>query len=157
MEEDLGHFFEKFPNRKREDLIPLLQAIQDEEGYLSEKIISAVGRYLDISTNKIYGVATFYDNFRFTASGKYHFRVCHGSACHVTGTGMLVRELEKQLKVKDGETDKEGLFSLELVSCIGACGLAPVIAVNDQYYTNVTLDSLKNLIESFREIENSAI
>ncbi len=154
MESDFQQVFEQFPNKRREDLIPLLQHIQDIHGFLSEEIIKKVGTYLDISVNKIYGVATFYDNFRFGPVGKYHIRLCHGTACHVSGAGTLLKELEKILRIKDGETDKQGLFSLEVVSCIGACGLAPLLEINEQYYTNITLESLKELLVSFREKEN---
>ncbi len=151
MENEITVIFEQFPNRRREDLIPILHEVQEIQGYLSEEVIHAVSEYLHISTNKIYGVATFFDNFRFVPVGKYHFRLCHGTACHVSGTGTLLRELEKLLKINNGETDKNGLFSLEVVSCIGACGLAPLIEVNDQYYTNMTLDGLKSLVSSIRE------
>ncbi|MDR4987317.1 MAG: NAD(P)H-dependent oxidoreductase subunit E [Bacteroidales bacterium] len=147
--------FEQFPNRRREDMIPLLQAIQDNFGFLSEETITAVGKYLQISVNKIYGVATFYDNFRFGPVGKYHIRVCHGTACHVAGTGSLLRELERLLKISDGECDKNGMFSLEVVSCIGACGLAPLIEVNEMYHTHLNTERLKQLIESLREKENT--
>ncbi len=154
---DVGHILKKFPNRRREDLIPLLQRIQDENGFLSEEIIHTVGDYLNISINKIYGVATFYDNFRFGPLGKYHFRLCHGTACHVAGSTTLLKELEKLLQITSGETDKSGLFSLEVVSCIGACGLAPLIEVNEMYYTNLTPDALKDLVRLFREKENAVI
>ncbi len=154
---DVGHILKKFPNRRREDLIPLLQCIQDENGFLSEEIIHTVGDYLNISINKIYGVATFYDNFRFGPLGKYHFRLCHGTACHVAGSTTLLKELEKLLQITSGETDKSGLFSLEVVSCIGACGLAPLIEVNEMYYTNLTPDALKDLVRLFREKENAVI
>lgn len=140
----------KFPNRQREDLIPLLQDIQDEFGYLSEGIINRVGEYLGISVNKIYGVATFYDNFRFGPVGRFHVRLCHGTACHVAGSTTLLQELEKQLKIKSGETDKEGLFSLEVVSCVGACGLAPLIEINGEYHTGLTLNKLNDILKSIR-------
>ncbi len=154
---ELGHILNKFPNRRREDLISLLQSIQDEYGFLSEEIIHIVGDYLDISINKIFGVATFYDNFRFGPLGKYHFRLCHGTACHVAGSATILKELEKLLQISHGETDKNGLFSLEVVSCIGACGLAPLIEVNETFYTNITLDILKDLVHSFREKESAAL
>ncbi len=157
MNDDVTTIFEQFPNRRREDLIPILHGVQEIHGYLSEDVIQAVSEYLHISTNKIYGVATFYDNFRFGPVGKYHFRLCHGTACHVSGAGTLLRELEKLLKINNGETDKNGLFSLEVVSCIGACGLAPLIEVNEQYYTNMTLDGLKSLVRSIREKELSSL
>lgn len=153
----LDDIFEKFPNKRREDMIPLLQAIQDKHGFLSEGMISAVGDYLRISVNKIYGVATFYDNFRFGPVGKYHIRMCHGTACHVAGGGSLLKEIERLLKITDGTCDKQGLFSLEVVSCIGACGLAPLIEVNDVYHTNLTLQSLKELIDSLREKESQTL
>lgn len=149
--------FERFPNKRREDLIPMLQHIQDMKGFISEEIITEVGSYLDISVNKIYGVATFYDNFRFGPVGKYHIKLCHGTACHVSGAGTLLKELEKILRIKDGETDKNGLFSLEVVSCIGACGLAPLIDINEEYHTNITLESLKELLASLRDKENQSL
>lgn len=154
---DIKKVFEKFPNRRREDLIPLLQAVQDNQGYLSEETISDVSKYLDISINKIYGVATFYDNFRFGPIGKYHIRLCHGTACHVNGSGLLLKELCRLLKITDGECDKNGLFSLEVVSCIGACGLAPLIEVNEVYHTNLTIESLKQIIVSLREKESASL
>ncbi len=156
MKPDPQHIFEKFPNRQREDLIPLLHQIQEAYGYLSEELISQVASYLVISINKIYGVATFYDNFRFGPVGRYHIRLCHGTACHVAGAGTILHELEKLLKIKDGETDKEGLFSLEVVSCLGACGLAPLIEVNQEYFTTISLESIKETIRSFREKDQMA-
>jgi len=150
MQPNIESILEKFPNKQREDLIPLLQKIQDEFGFLSEEIITRVGAYLSISVNKIYGVATFYDNFRFGPVGRYHIRLCHGTACHVAGSSTLLQELEKQLKIKSGETDKEGLFSLEVVSCVGACGLAPLIEINGEYFTGLTLAKLNEVLDSKR-------
>lgn len=156
MTQDLELVFNQFPNRQREDLIPLLQTIQDSYGFLSEHIINEVGAYLDISINKIYGVATFYDNFRFGPVGRYHIRLCHGTACHVAGATTLLNELEKLLRIQNGETDKEGLFSLEVVSCIGACGLAPLVEINQEYFTNLTFEKTKRLIADFREKDRLA-
>ncbi len=156
MKPSLDTIFQKFPNRLREDLIPLLQQVQDAYGYLSEETITGIGGYLGISINKIYGVATFYDNFRFGPIGRVHIRICNGTACHVSGSGSLLLELEKLLKIKAGETDKDGLFSLEVASCIGACGLAPIIEVNQEYFTGVTPDALKDIIRSFREKDQQA-
>lgn len=152
----LDQLCKKFPNRQREDLIPMLQAIQDEFGYLSDALIRELGDYLAISVNKIYGVATFYDNFRFGPVGRYHIRLCHGTACHASGGATILQELEKLLKIKSGETDKEGLFSLEVVSCIGACGLAPLIEINEAYYTRLDKNTLSDIIQSYREKEHIA-
>ncbi|TVQ14206.1 MAG: NAD(P)H-dependent oxidoreductase subunit E [Bacteroidetes bacterium] len=155
MDKQLLSIFELFPNRQRDDLIPMLHKIQDQFGFLSEELIIEVGKYLDISVNKIFGVATFYDNFRFGPRGKYHIRLCHGTACHVAGSTTILAELEKRLKIKNGETDKNGLFSLEVVSCIGACGLAPLIEINEEYHTSLTVDSVKNILDHYRENHNS--
>ncbi len=150
MQPALTTILNRFPNRLREDLIPLLQQIQDEFGYLSEETIRELGGYLDISVNKIYGVATFYDNFRFGPVGRYHIRLCHGTACHVAGASTILQELERLLKLGNGETDKDGLFSLEVVSCIGACGLAPLIEINEEYHTQITLEKMKEIIRDLR-------
>ena len=155
MDKQLLSIFELFPNRQRDDLIPLLHKIQDQFGFLSEELIIEVGKYLDISVNKIFGVATFYDNFRFGPRGKYHIRLCHGTACHVAGSTTILAELEKRLKIKNGETDKNGLFSLEVVSCIGACGLAPLIEINEEYHTSLSVDSVKSILDHYRENHNS--
>ncbi len=151
MDKQLSAIFQLYPNRQRDDLIPLLHKIQDHFGFLSEELIVQVGKYLDISVNKIFGVATFYDNFRFGPKGKYHIRLCHGTACHVAGASNVLSELEKQLKIKNGDTDKNGLFSLEVVSCMGACGLAPLVEINDEYFTTLSPHSLKNILDSYRE------
>lgn len=155
MESNLKHIFEKYPNKQREDTITILQNIQNDFGYLSEEHIIAVSRYLNISVNKIYGVATFYDNLRFAPKGKYHIRICNGTACHVGGASVLLKELIKHLEIEPGETDKDGFFSLEAVSCIGACGLAPVIEVNGEYHANVGLYDIKKILDIYREKEKS--
>lgn len=157
MKPNLNPLFQAYPNRHREDLIPLLQQIQDSFGYLSEEIITDVGSYLDISVNKIYGVATFYDNFRFSPKGKYHVSLCHGTACHVAGAGNILSELEKALRIKAGQSDREGMFSLEVVSCVGGCGLAPLIKINDEYITGITADSLQDIFLSIREKDNNLL
>jgi len=151
MDENLSSIFGLFPNKKRDDLIPLLQKLQEQYSYLSEKNIIEAGKYLDISINTIYGVATFYDNFRFVPTGKYHIRLCDGTACHVCGSATILSEIEKQLNIKSGETDRNGIFSLEVVSCLGACGLAPLIMVNDEYHTKLTIDILRKILNQYRE------
>lgn len=153
MHPSIEKILDRYPNRQREDLIPLMQTIQDEYGYLSEEILLRVSRYLSISVNKIYGVATFYDNFRFGPVGRYHIRLCHGTACHVAGATTILHELEKQLRIRSGETDKDGLFSLEVVSCIGACSLAPLLEINGEYFTGLNLQKLHEIIKTFRAKE----
>jgi NADH-quinone oxidoreductase subunit E len=136
-------------------LIPLLQEIQEKEGYLSEVAIVKTGLKLKIPTSKIYGVATFYNQFRFEPVGKYHIMVCRGTACHVLGSATVLQELESILRIKAGQTSRDGLFSIEVVACIGACGLAPVININGEFFAKVTTDKLKEIIESFRAKEQT--
>ncbi len=155
MDSRIEEILKKYPNRQREDLIPLLQAIQDREGYLSEQALTMVSKYLSMSMTKIYGVATFYENFRFSSRGRYHIRLCHGTACHVAGASTLLAELEKKLRIREGQTDKEGLFSLEVVHCLGACGLAPIIAINDDYHTGINLEQMNQIIDTLRENQNN--
>jgi NADH-quinone oxidoreductase subunit E len=134
----------------------MLQDIQEVEGFLSENSIVKVGNILNLPTSKIYGVATFYNQFRFQPNGKYHVQVCRGTACHVLGSSTVLKEIEKKLKIKAGQTTRDGLFSIEVVACIGACGLAPVISVNGQFFAKVTTDSLIGIIESFRNKEKES-
>ena len=155
MQPALASIFDQFPNRLREDLLPIMQRIQDKFGFLAEETIKELGNYLGISVNKIYGVATFYDNFRFGPVGRYHIRLCHGTACHVAGAATILQELERLLKIGSGETDKDGLFSLEVVSCIGACGLAPLIEINQEFITQITLEKMKEIIQACRSNEGA--
>lgn len=140
----------KYPNAGGDSLIPILQAIQEKEGYLSEKSVVQVGEYLKLPTSKIFGVATFYNQFRFEPQGKNHIQICRGTACHVLGSATVLSELEKYLKVKAGQTTRDGLFSIEVVACIGACGLAPVISINGEFHAKVTANSMKTIIDSYK-------
>lgn len=135
-------------SKERENLIPILQEIQEREGYLSEEAIVNVGEYLNLPASKVYGVATFYNQFRFQPKGKYHIQICRGTACHVLGSATVLEELQKILKIKNNETTKDGKFSIEVVACMGACGLAPVISINGEFYGKITKESLTNLIKN---------
>ncbi|MEI6747706.1 MAG: NADH-quinone oxidoreductase subunit NuoE [Bacteroidales bacterium] len=138
---------ERHLNIQRDALLPLLQEIQDEIGYLSEEAIIKVGESLHLATSKIYGVATFYDQFRFEPCGRFHLKVCRGTACHIMGSATVLAEMEKQLKIKSGQTSRDGLFSLDIVRCMGACALGPVISVNSEFYPAVTILDIARIIE----------
>jgi NADH-quinone oxidoreductase E subunit len=153
MKTDIEEIIQKYSGQKRDSLIPLLQDIQEEVGYISEDSIVMVGKLLGLPASKIYGVATFYNQFRFLAPGKYHIQVCRGTACHVLGSVTVLQEIEKILKIKSGQTTIDKLFSIEVVACIGACGLAPVIAINGEFYAKVNPQSLKDIIDSYRNKE----
>lgn len=135
----------RYQERRREHLIPLLQDIQEHEGYLSREAMVEVGRALGLPASKVFGVATFYNQFRFEPRGKVHCQVCRGTACHVKGSAQVLDTLERALGVTAGHTTKDGAFSLEVVACMGACGLAPVVTINDVVHASVTPDGAKRL------------
>ncbi|MCP3929607.1 MAG: NADH-quinone oxidoreductase subunit NuoE [Bacteroidetes bacterium] len=137
----------KHKEAKRDSLIPILQEVQEAEGWLSEQSLTEISQHLKLPVSKIYGVATFYNQFRFQARGKYHIQICRGTACHVLGSSNVQNEIEKILKIKTDQTTKDGMFSLEVVACIGACGLAPVICVNGKFFANVTVEAISGIIE----------
>jgi NADH-quinone oxidoreductase E subunit len=140
-------------NEKREQLIPILQEVQEKNGYISRESIVEIAKRLSIPASKVFGVATFYNQFKLNAPGKYQIQICRGTACHVKGSKVILEALVNELKIKPGETTKDGLFSIETVACIGACGLAPVIAVNGKYYSKVTPDSIIKILNSYRNEE----
>jgi len=152
MEETFEKILRKYPPGKKEVLIPLLQEIQREAGYLSENSISDVSRYMNIPLNKIHGVATFYDQFRFFKKGRYHVRLCRGTACHVYRSATLLSEIEKILQVKAGQTTRDGKFSLEIVDCLGACGNAPVMIINDVAHGNLSAEKLNKILVKLIEV-----
>ncbi len=150
MKHDVSDILKRYDS-SRENLIPILQEIQEKFGWLSQDAIAQVGRYLNLPAAKVYGVATFYNQFRFSPKGKYHIQICRGTACHVLGSATVLEELQNLLKVKAGETTRDGLFSLEVVACVGACGLAPVVVVNGDFHAKMDVDKIKKLINSLKK------
>lgn len=151
----IEQYLSECPQPGRDSLIPLLQRVQEEEGYLSKAAITEIGARLNLPASKIYGVATFYNMFRFQPQGKYHFMVCRGTACHVKGSARSLEMVTKALKLEPGKTSRDKLFSLEVVACMGACGLAPVVNVNGRFYARVTPAKLMKIIDECREKEAS--
>jgi NADH-quinone oxidoreductase subunit E len=133
---------------RREDLIPALQKAQDHEGYLSTDGIRLISRKLRISENEIYGVATFYTQFRFNPPGKYNIKVCLGTACHVAGGWNFIDVIRAEKGISHGETTPDGMFSLERVACLGCCALAPVVVVNDEVHGRMNRVTFMELLES---------
>lgn len=140
----------KYPDPRRENLIPLLQEIQEQNGYVSRETIIEIGAHLRLPASKIYGVATFYNQFRFNPPGKYHIQICRGTACHVKGSSNVLDMLQRELKIKAGQTSRDGLFSIEVVACIGACGLAPVISINGEFHANVNSKKIQSILKQLR-------
>jgi len=138
------------PGARRDSLIPLLQEVQESQGFLSRESIVAVGRHLGLPASKVYGVATFYNQFRFQPLGQFHVQVCRGTACHVKGSLAVLETLSRELGIVPGQTSRDGLFSLEVVACLGACGLAPLVCINGEFTGGVTPDSAKALVGACR-------
>ena len=128
-------------------LIPLLQKAQETEGYLRRERLLEIHRDTGIPLASIYGVATFYAQFRMTPVGKNLIRVCHGTACHVAGANDISAAIEETLAVKNGETTKDRLFTVETVSCVGCCSLAPVIVINHDTYAHLTEKQVKKVLK----------
>jgi len=132
------------------DLIPLLQAIQEQNGYISEQAIRDLGKMLDISTTRIYSIASFYDGLHFNPQGKIHIKICNGTSCFINRPVNIRQVIEEEMKVKNGETSADGKYSLELVDCMGACHSGPLLAVNNEYYSVRSEKDLKRIIEMIR-------
>lgn len=147
---ELDPILARHPNAQRDALIPILQEVQDATGFLSEEVVRRIGEHLDLPSSKIYGVATFYNQFRFKAPGRFRIQVCRGTACHVKGSAAVLEALTRELGVAPGDTTADGLFSLEVVACIGACGLAPVISINGEFHAQVTAERINALLAEYR-------
>lgn len=152
MEADFENILKKYKPGRREDLIPLLQDIQESEGYLSEESVIKVGNHLGLSTTKIYGLATFYDQFRFFPSGKIHIKICHGTSCFLNGSQAIINKMKEETGVQPGFTTRNGNFSYELVSCMGGCCNGPVISVNGEYQTHIKAEQIPELISRLKYI-----
>ena len=138
-----------------EYLIPILQHLQDQAGYLSPEAMLAAARYLRIPESKVYGVASFYAQFNFEPQGKHKLTICRGTACHVRGSGRLEGEMATHLDVKPGGTTPDMLFTLESVACVGSCALAPVVVVDGQAHGRQTVASLKRVVKKIRDAEGA--
>jgi NADH-quinone oxidoreductase subunit E len=144
MNELLTKIFTQF-HWKNEELIPLLQKVQEEVGFLSEESMREIARFTRVPLSRVYGVATFYAQFRFKPKGKNHVMLCRGTACHVKGAARIMDEIEKQLKIKEGETSVDQNYSLESVACIGACSLAPCVMINNKVEANLSPQKIEKM------------
>lgn len=136
-------------SRGRDELIPILQNVQKEYGYVSAESVRYISRYLKITENQIYGVSSFYAQFRFTKPGRNQIRVCLGTACHVRGGATLLEMLERSLGIRCGDTTPDGRFDLERVACLGCCALSPVVQINDEIFSRLTVNKLMELLKNY--------
>ncbi|MCH5300774.1 MAG: NADH-quinone oxidoreductase subunit NuoE [Ruminococcus sp.] len=130
-------------------LLPVLQEAQGIYGYLPIEVQQMVADGLNVSLSEVYGVATFYSQFSLTPKGKHRISVCLGTACYVKGADKVLAELENQLGIKSGECTPDGLFSIDSCRCVGACGLAPVMMIDDEVYGKLTPDMVKGILDKY--------
>ena len=135
-----------------EDILEALHEVQALYGYISDDAQKCLSKYLKVPMSEIYGIITFYSAFSLKPKGKYNIQVCLGTACYVKGSESILTAFEKELGIKCGEITEDGMFSLEDVRCIGACGLAPAIVVNGEVYGKMTTTMVKDIIKKYREM-----
>lgn len=131
-------------------LIPVLHQVQETYGYLPEDVQAYIAEKLRIPLSEVYGVVSFYSLFNTEPKGKYKVSICLGTACYVKGSGQILEEFEKQLKIKVGQTSEDGIFTLEACRCLGACGLAPVLMVNDNVHGRLVPQDVASIIAKYK-------
>ena len=139
------------PLRGRQGIIiPALQAVQEKLGYLPDVAMEEIGQVAGVSANTVYGVTSFYSQFRFIKPGEHMVKVCLGTACHVRGAMGIIDSLKREIGIDPGQTTTDGKFTLEEVRCFGSCALAPVIVVDEEVYGNVTTTKAKEIVDKSR-------
>ena len=132
-------------------VIGVLQDINEAYGYLPEESLRDVSKQIDVPLSTLYSLATFYTSFRLEPMGKYHVCTCVGTACHVKGAPFVVETIERELKIKAGETTEDGRFTLDTVNCLGACALAPLVVVNEEYYGKMDQKKATKVLKTYQE------
>ena len=150
--QDIDRILEKYGNR-HSDIISILQDAQTVENYLSEETLRYISVRMEISLSRIFDIVTFYKAFSLTPRGRYTVRVCCGTACHLGGAPQNLEQLNRLLQINDGETTDDRTFSLETVNCLGACALAPVVAVDDDYHEAVNAGKIEKMLSEYQEEE----
>jgi len=145
----LNDIIDKYSDKKG-TLIPILQKTQDIYGYLPEEAMNKIAEKLNLTPAEVFGVATFYTQFRLTPVGKYIIKICHGTACHVGGANIIDETLKTKLGISIGETTDDGLFTILSVACLGCCSLAPVIMINDKTYGKLNGNKLSKIIDDYK-------
>ncbi|HBA59924.1 MAG TPA: NADH-quinone oxidoreductase subunit NuoE [Elusimicrobia bacterium] len=139
----------KYP-RKDAALIPLLLELQKEKGFVAEDAMDALAKFLELPYARVKGVVTFYTMFNREPVGKYHLQVCRNISCHMAGAPDILAHLKGKLGIAEGETTRDGLFTLSTVECLGACGAAPVMQVNDDYFESLTVEKLNTVLDDLK-------
>ncbi len=147
--EPLDGILESMPNAGFGELIPILQKIQESYGYLPPSVMMAVSDRTGIAASRIYGVATFYEQFYLEPHGRHTVRCCRGTACHVKGGRDIIRAISRILGVQEGETTEDMRFTFETVACLGTCFLGPVMMVNNDYYGHLASNKVRDILERY--------
>ena len=145
MKDQLGPILASY-KVERGNLIPILQEVQTRFGYLPKEAISEIAKFLHLSESVVYGVSTFYDQFKFTPPGKRLVKVCRGTPCHVCGGTRILHQVEKQLGIKPGQTTPDLEYSLETIACFGSCALSPVMVIDKHVYGRMTSAKIKEVL-----------
>jgi len=148
LDELLSHY-----SGKREELIPILQEAQEQFRYLPLEVMREIAKFLRIPDSAVFGVSTFYAQFKLVPSGKKIVRVCRGTACHVRGGARILREVERRLGIKQGETTEDWEYTLETVACIGACALAPTMTLDKETYGQMTTKKVAEVLGDRSKVE----
>ncbi|MBP1926177.1 NADH-quinone oxidoreductase subunit E [Sedimentibacter acidaminivorans] len=143
------NIIKNYPKEKRYTLA-ILQDIQKEFNYIPRDIMVSISEYLNLPLSDIYSIATFYKSLSLKPKGKYIIKVCNGTACHIRGSNKLIEEISEMLEILPGETTEDGLFSIEIVNCLGACALAPVMVINGKYYGDMNKEKVKAVIDEYK-------
>ena len=147
---DIGRLVKAYPREKQHSLA-ILQDIQRKFGYIPKEGIEITAEHLGVKTAMLYAMATFYRALSLKPRGKHTIKVCDGTACHIRGSSVLLNTLERTLGIKPGEMTRDGLFSIETVNCLGACAIAPVMVVDEQYFSRVKPDMVGEILAKYRE------
>ncbi len=131
--------------------LAMMQDLQHEFNYIPKEAMKALSEYLNCPLSSLYSMATFYKALSLKPKGKHIIKLCDGTACHIRGSNTLVRGVERELHISPGETSEDGLFSLELVNCLGSCAMAPVMVVDGQYYGKMTMEKIPEVLSKYRE------
>ena len=144
MENSLSAILSSYEGRE-DELIPILQQVQEKLGYLPEKAMFEIAKFTGVPESRIYGVASFYAQFRFTSVGKNKVTICRGTACYVRGAPRILEEVERRLGVRDGETTKDREYTIDTVACIGCCALSPCMMINKEVHIKLTTQKIDKI------------
>lgn len=149
MKDTIDAILKKHIPKEKENLIPVLQSIQKKEGYISPESVKRISNYFRISRSSIYGIATFYSQFRFNPPGRHSIKICLGTACHVQGGDFILKALQAEIGISPGETTDDMRFDLDRVACLGCCALAPVVMVDNKIHSRMSVIKLKELLNKY--------